>query len=93
MARDEVEIHLWQASDETWRGRSGEPVVSGAESFIAGTASCRVHVAGIDTLYAELMPRGVVHPNGALAVKPWRSREFAVIDRDNNLITFFEPAA
>jgi hypothetical protein len=41
MVRDEAVVHLWEASDETWRQRdSGEsPLVSGAESFIAGTAS------------------------------------------------------
>jgi len=41
--RDMVEIHLWQADDESWRTRTAsEPVCSGAESFIAGTASCRM---------------------------------------------------
>jgi catechol 2,3-dioxygenase-like lactoylglutathione lyase family enzyme len=47
--QDTVEIHLWQADDESWRTRTNsEPVCSGAESFIAGTASCRVAMSGVD---------------------------------------------
>ena len=41
LRRDGAEVHLWEASDESWRERTAddEPVRSGAESFIAGTAS------------------------------------------------------
>ena len=89
--RDAVEIHLWEAGDEGWRDRAGaSPVVSGAESFIAGTASCRIQVVGVDALHAELHPRGILHPNAQLADQPWGTREFGVLDTDGNLITFFE---
>lgn len=90
--RDAVELHLWQADDESWQTRSEPqyPVCSGAESFIAGTASCRIAVTGVDELYALLQPQGVVHSNGTLSDTPWGTREFAVSDPDNNLITFFE---
>ncbi len=89
--RDSVEIHIWAANDETWRNRSGSsPVVSGAESFIAGTASCRVQLEDVDALHRMLHPRGVMHPNGQLEDKQWGTREFAVRDLDNNLITFYE---
>jgi catechol 2,3-dioxygenase-like lactoylglutathione lyase family enzyme len=89
--RDAVEIHLWQAGDRSWERRSSAtPVVSGAESFLAGTASCRVQVTDIDALHAAVAPLGVIHPNGQLADKPWGTREFAVLDPDNNLLTFFE---
>ena len=50
LIRDEVEIHLWADSDETWLTRgilSTLPVCSGAESFLAGTASCRIEVQGV----------------------------------------------
>ena len=87
----DVELHLWAATDESWRARTdGYPVLSGAESFIAGTASCRVEVRGVDALYDRLLPQGIVHPNGQLEDKPWGTREFAVLDPDNNLLTFFE---
>jgi catechol 2,3-dioxygenase-like lactoylglutathione lyase family enzyme len=92
LGRDAVELHLWAAADERWRARAGpSPVVSGAESFIAGTASCRVAVVGVEELHRSLEPLGIVHPNAHLATKPWGTREFAVLDLDRNLITFFEP--
>jgi hypothetical protein len=94
VVRDDVEIHLWEASDERWQGRSGpSPVVSGAESFLAGTASCRIQVTGVDDLYGELQPRGILHAQAQLTNQPWGSREFGVCDLDNNLITFFEPVS
>jgi len=90
--REHVEVHLWLAGDDTWKSKpTSPPVCSGAESFIAGTASCRIQVAGISELYRALEPEGVVHPNGKLQDKPWGDREFAVSDPDRNLITFFEP--
>ncbi len=65
LRQGEIEIHLWVSSDESWRTRGGgSPIESGAESFIAGTASCRVRVEGVDELYEDLEPRGIVHSNG-----------------------------
>jgi len=93
VGRDAFELHLWQASDEGWNGRAGQPVQSGAESFLAGTASCRVEVDGVDDLHAELEPRGVLHPNGPLADSDWGTREFAILDLDGNLVTFFQRVA
>lgn len=90
LRRDAAEIHLWAASDESWRTRSSLPVVSGHESFIAGTASCRIGVEGVEELRRDLLPRGVLHPKAHLADMPWGTREFGVLDPDYNLITFFE---
>lgn len=92
LQRDEVEIHLWAATDESWRTRhDSAPVISGAESFIAGTASCRVGIQDVDELYRTLEPLGILHPNGQLGETWYGTREFGVLDPDNNLITFFEP--
>lgn len=95
VARDGVELHLWAATDKGWRARlsrpGGAPIESGAESFLAGTASCRLRVEGIAALHARAEADGIVHPNGPLADKPWGLREFAVLDPDGNLVTFFEP--
>ena len=47
LVRDDAQLHLWGASDEDWRSRgdlASRPICSGAESFIAGTASCRIEV-------------------------------------------------
>lgn len=43
----------------------------------------------IETLYAEFQANNVsIHPNGGLEVKPWRQKEFSLLDPDNNLLTF-----
>lgn len=89
--KDEVEVHLWVANDESWRTRAHDaPVSTGAESFIAGTASCRIEVTGIHEYYDALKQHGIIHPNGPLQEQPWGDRDFSVIDPDNNLITFFQ---
>lgn len=72
--RDEVSIHFWKCDDKN----------------IPANTACRVSVNGIGDLYEELQPKGIIHPNGPLAVKPWGSKEFAIIDGDGNLVTFFE---
>jgi len=56
LGRDDAVVYLWEASDESWRGRDSleRPVRSGAESFIAGTASCRIEVEGVDELLGQL---------------------------------------
>lgn len=70
--RDAVELHLWQAGDESWQRRQPhEPVRSGAESFIAGTASCRIALTGVDELYTALQAHGAIHLKGAISDKPW----------------------
>jgi catechol 2,3-dioxygenase-like lactoylglutathione lyase family enzyme len=94
LGRDAAVLHLWQAGDESWRERSSldRPVRSGAESFIAGTASCRIEVDGVDELYGELQERDVLHPAsaGGVLATDFGTREFATLDGDGNLVTFFE---
>lgn len=52
VVRDEVEIHLWKSGDETSKNKGAalvaDPICSGAESFLAGTASCKIEVQDID---------------------------------------------
>lgn len=97
LRRDDAVVHLWEASDESWRDRLDvdRPVSSGAESFIAGTASCRIAVDGVDDLYEELQPRNVLHQvsRDGVTSTDFGTREFATVDRDNNLIAFFERVA
>lgn len=91
LVRDRIAIHLWAATDRSWEARAGDPLlVSGAETFLAGSASCRVAVDDSTALCARYRAAGVLHPNGALSDKPYGLREFAVLDLDGNLITFFE---
>ena len=94
IARDDAVLHLWAASDEEWRSRADlveRPVCSGAESFIAGTASCRIEVADVDALFDELKGTEVLHPVSRDGVDDtdFGTREFATLDQDGNLITFF----
>ena len=93
LSRDAIEVHLWLANDESWRTRNGDQlIVSGAESFIAGTASCRVRVEGVEELYNSALRLGIVHGNAPLTDQPWGDRDFAIQDPDGNLVTFFQPA-
>lgn len=88
--RDEVEIHLWAANDEDWHQRS-EPIISGAESFLAGTASCRIEVDHIDELFIEYKKKGVLYNEDTeIEETPWGTREFPTLDLHRNLITFYE---
>ncbi len=94
LVRDDAIIHLWAARDEGWRSRSDlsrQPVRSGAESFLAGTASCRIEVEDIDALFAELSAAQVLHSVSVGGVRrtDFGTREFATVDLDNNAISFF----
>jgi catechol 2,3-dioxygenase-like lactoylglutathione lyase family enzyme len=94
LARDEAVVHLWGATDEGWRSRAGlagRPVCSGAESFLAGTGSCRIEVDDVDGLFEELREVGVLHAvsRGGVATTDFGTREFATLDLDGNLLTFF----
>lgn len=96
VSREAARIHLWQADDESWKERQdlrARPVRSGAESFLAGTASCRIEVEDVDALFAELASKGVLHPTSREGVKAtdFGTREFACLDVDGNLIEFFRP--
>jgi catechol 2,3-dioxygenase-like lactoylglutathione lyase family enzyme len=75
MKRDGAEIHLYRCDDPAAFARAG----------------CRVRVDGIDALYARCVNRGAVHPDGKLAEKSWGDREFAMVDPDGVVVTFFQP--
>ena len=48
-----------------------------------------IRTDNIDRLYQMFLANGVtIHPNGDLETKPWGQREFALLDPDNNLLTF-----
>lgn len=94
LRRDGAEIHLWAASDCDWESRDGlaeRPIASGAESFLAGTASCRIEVEDVDGLFVELRDAGVLHPvaGDAPTDTDFGSREFPALDLDGNLIAFY----
>ncbi len=76
VVRDGVELHLFGCT----------------EKHIAEWTSCRIAVGGIESLYDDYAAKKVVHPNGTLTVKPWGTKEFAILDPSGVCITFFEPA-
>ncbi|MEM7216028.1 MAG: VOC family protein [Pseudomonadota bacterium] len=88
---DAVELHLWLASDESWKDReSGKPIESGAESFLAGTHSCRIVVTGVEALYSKMQQLECIHPNAKLGKREWGSTEFGILDPYGNLVIFHE---
>lgn len=97
LRRDEAVIHLWLADDTGWTQRdqlASRPVRSGAESFLAGTASCRIRldtVAELEPLYAELAAAGVLHDVSQTGISDtdFGAREFHTLDLDGNLVSFF----
>jgi hypothetical protein len=92
--RDDARIHLWEAADPTWSRREDlreRPIESGAESSLAGTASCRIETEDVDALYAELAAADVLHAvsRDGVSETDFGTREFATLDADGNLIEFF----
>jgi hypothetical protein len=71
------------------RSSAVRPVITEAAA-LPKASGCRVQVAGIDALYSLCTVAGIVHPNAALAAKPWGTREFAILDPDGNLLTFHQ---
>lgn len=88
LPRDDAELHRWESSDPEWEHRDSleRPVRSGAESFIAGTASCRIQVDEVDALHDELKDAGVLHPasRDGSGDTDFGTREFATGDVDGN---------
>lgn len=72
--KDQIEIHFFEYKDL-------DPATNYGQVYF--------RTNDIATLYQTLITRGVgIHPNGALETKPWGQREFALLDPDNNLLTF-----
>jgi hypothetical protein len=48
-----------------------------------------IRTNAIDTLFQQwVMDKVSIHPNGHLAIKPWGTKEFSLLDPDHNLLTF-----
>jgi hypothetical protein len=95
LVREDVELHLWASCNNNWKWKSIflflKPISSGAESFLAGTHSCRIEVKGIDELYKELSAKNVLHNEKTKIEKTdYGTREFVTLDLHRNLLTFYE---
>ena len=80
LRRDAVEVHVWVADGSA----------PGAERHLAGSGSCRIEVTGVDELHERCRRLGVVHPRAPLQDRWWGTREFGVLDPDNNLVCLYE---
>jgi catechol 2,3-dioxygenase-like lactoylglutathione lyase family enzyme len=72
--RGPVELHFWHTEDAELPKASGR----------------RIEVTGIDAVYSHCHAAGIVHPNAPLVMKPWGTREFAILDPDGNCLTFHQ---
>lgn len=76
LRKEEVEIHFFEFKALKPRKNYGQVYI---------------RTDDIDRLYQSLLDKGVaIHPNAPLQAKPWGQREFALLDPDNNLLTFGE---
>jgi hypothetical protein len=73
-ARDNIEIHLWKCNDEN----------------IPKNTGCYIRVNEIDKLYKDFDALHIIHPNGKLENKPWKIRQFSILDNSGNIIHFGE---
>lgn len=72
--KDSVEIHFFEFKD-----------IISQDNY----SGVYIRTNDIDTLYQSLLDNHTtIHPNGALQTKPWGQKEFALLDPDNNLLTF-----
>ena len=74
LSKEKVQIHLWPTND----------------TAIPKNTGCYINVTEIDKLYAKYQPLGVIHPNGQLEEKPWRMKQFSILDNNGNIIHFGE---
>jgi hypothetical protein len=74
LKKDEIEIHFFEFKDLNPKENYGQVYI---------------RLNNIDELYKELLERNIpIHPNSPLEIKPWGQKEFALLDPDNNLLTF-----
>lgn len=72
--KDNIQIHFFEFKDLDPKENYGQVYI---------------RTNDIDNLYQSLLDSQVsIHPNGALQTKSWGQKEFALLDPDNNLLTF-----
>jgi hypothetical protein len=74
LEKDDIQIHFFEFKELDPKENYGQVYI---------------RTDDIDGLYQSLLDNKVsIHPNGHLQVKPWGQRELALLDPDNNLLTF-----
>ena len=74
LKKDQIEIHFFEFKELNPKENYGQVYI---------------RTDNIDNFYQSLLDsKTTIHPNGPLETKPWGQKEFAVLDPDNNLLTF-----
>lgn len=74
VGKDKIEIHFFMFKELNPKENYGQVYI---------------RTSDIDKLYQTLLDNNaLIHPNGPLETKPWGQKEFALLDPDNNLLTF-----
>jgi catechol 2,3-dioxygenase-like lactoylglutathione lyase family enzyme len=72
--KDQIQIHFFEFKELDPKENYGQVYI---------------RTDNIDSFYQSLLDnKTTIHPNGPLETKPWGQREFAILDPDNNLLTF-----
>lgn len=72
--RDQIQLHFFEFKELDPKENYGQVYIRTNE---------------IERLYQSFLDNKVrIHPNALLEVKPWGMKEFALLDPDNNLLTF-----
>jgi hypothetical protein len=72
--KDKIEIHFFEFKELDPKENYGQVYI---------------RTNDIDNLYQSMLDKKIsIHPNGSLEIKPWRQKEFSLLDPDNNLLTF-----
>lgn len=76
LKRDDIEIHLFLYGDL---------------DVLRNYGMCYIRVSDIEGLYNNLKAKGIKPSDGKQPeIKPWKQKEFSVIDINHNLLTFGE---
>jgi hypothetical protein len=76
LQKDQIQLHFFEFKDL-------DPETNYGQVYI--------RTDDITGFYLFLLSENTtIHPNGQLATKPWGQKEFAILDPDNNLLTFGE---
>lgn len=74
IGKDNIEIHFFEFKKLDSKENYGQVYI---------------RTDNIDKLYQSLLSNKTnIHPNGHLQIKTWGQKEFALLDPDNNLLTF-----
>ena len=74
LQKDNLELHFFDHKDLNIEENYGQVYI---------------RVNDIELFYQSLLDNNIpIHPHGSLQTKPWGQKEFALLDPDNNLLTF-----